>query len=273
MHDVGNILNNAFRGSLDDLRDQYLRLAELESQERDHVVAEANAAQAATQDAIAHPETLRAKDVLLAYQYATRFTYDVEHQSTRHFVELLSRLWRESETEIASWSWRSPSKSEFLRSVKCRLPSADFYTQVNLLCDELFGVPIPSASDDSLHTWSDRARLTEPGWSWRYDNQVKEEQARWFSSQKRIDAIESKRADHRAKAARCIDEIAPIFPELHPAKSRLQELKGQELWLSGHCLAINRAADALAQNVQLKHLLLEEAHEMSAVFKAATRGL
>lgn len=273
MHDVGKILSSAFRGSLDELREQYLHLSGLESQERDRVVAEANSALAATQSKISHSDTLRAKDVLLAYQYATRFVYDVESQSKRHFVEVLARLWRGNEADILSWSWQPPSKSEFFRSVQERLPSVDFYTQVNILCDELFGVPMPSASDSSLRDWSDRAKLTEPGWSWRYENQLKEEQARWFSSQKRIGVIEAQWGEHKAKAARCIDEIAPLFAELHPAKSRLQELKGEELWLSGHCFAINRAAEALGQGVQLKHLLLEEAHDMGNVFRAATRGL
>lgn len=273
MHDVGNILSGAFRSSLDELREQYLHLAGLESQERDRLVVEAYAALLATQEAIDHPETHRAKDVLLTYQYITRFIYDVEPQSTRHFVDVLTRLWRGNESDISHWRWQPPPRSEFLTSVHERLPNVDFYTQVGLLCDELFGVPMPSASDSSLQGWSGRARLAESGWSWRYENQVKEERSRWFFSKKRIRAIESQWANHRAKAARCIEEIAPIFPEMHLAKSRLQELKGKELWLSGHCLAIKRAAEALDQGVQLRHLLLEEAHDMGNVFKAATRGL
>lgn len=273
MHDVRDILSRVFRSSLDDLREQYSYLEELDSFERDRVVAEANHALAAIQSAISHPDTLRAKDILVTYQYVTRFIYDVDPQSKRHFVESLNRLSRDDDADVSAWNWRSPSKAEFLARVARRILRADFYTQVNLLCDELFGLPIPSASDGSLRDWSARARLTEPDWSWRYENQIREEKARWFSSQKRLSAIESQWADHRAKAAQCMEELASDFPDLPIAKSRLQDLKGKQLWLSGRCTAINRAADALRQGVQLKHLLVEEARGMERIIKAASRGL
>lgn len=273
MHDVGAILGSAFRGTLDELREQYQRLEALEPQARDRVIADANASLVAVKDAISAPETSKAKDVLLAYQFITRFGYDVDAKSQRHFVDALRRLWRGQKNEIAHWNWQAPSRDEFFSAVRSRLPSVDFYTQVNLLCDELFGISLPSSTENSLLDWSKRVGLSEAGWGWSYDNQIKEEQGRWFTSQKRIIAIEAKRTEHRAKSAQCTSEIAPIFSDLYPAKSRLEDLKQQELWLSGQCLAMNRAAEALLQGVQLKHLLLEEAHDLGKAFNAATRGL
>jgi hypothetical protein len=274
MQEPRTILSNAFRGSLDDLREQYERLAALEPEARAHLVTDTNAKVAVVQDAITHPDTQRAKDVLLSYQYTTRFVYDVDPKSKRHFVDVLSRsLWQGHESEIANWNWHSPNKEEFLCAVQTRLPSADFYTQVNLLCNELFGLSLPSAPETSFAEWSKMVSLNEAGWAWRYDNQVKEEKARWFSSQKRVNAIEAQRAEHRVKASRCVDQIRPIFSELNPAKSKLEDLKSKELWLSIHCTSLNKAFDAMQQGVQLKHLLLEEAHGLDKAFKAATRGL
>ena len=91
MQEYRTILSNAFRGSLDDLREQYLRLAALEPEARARLVADTNAEVTAVQDAINHPDTRRAKDVLLSYQYATRFSYDADSKSKRHFVDVLSR--------------------------------------------------------------------------------------------------------------------------------------------------------------------------------------
>ena len=131
---------------------------------------------------------------------------------------------------------------------------------MNFLCNELFGLPLPSTPETSLDDWAHKAQLVESRWAWQYDNEIAAEQASWFPSKKRLDALRVRRASHAAKAARCVDQIAPIFPELNPAKLRLEEIKSKELWVNIRCLSLNRAAEALHQGLQLKNLLLEEAH-------------
>lgn len=273
MHDVANILSSVFRSSIDDLRQHYSWLARLEPKEREIAVARAAEALASTREAIADPSTLLAKDVLLVYQYITRFIYDVETRSKEHFIGSLTRLGSSDDLDLAAWRWTVPSRAVFLSCVQSRLAGVDFYSQVNLLCDELFGVPVPSATDLSVHSWADRARLLEVHWAWSYENKIRDEKARWFSSQKSISAIQSQWAEHRSKAARCIEEISPIFHEIPSATSRLQDLKAKELQLSVQCSSMERAADALREGLALEHLVLKEAHEMRRVSRAVTKGL
>ena len=274
MQEPRMILSDALRGSLNDLREQYQCLVALDPAARASFVADANSQLVTVNSTISHPDTQRAKDVLLSYQYATRFIYDIDSKSKRHFVDILSQsLWRNHESDIANWIWHTPIEQDFHCAIKTRLPSVDFYTQVNLLCDEVFGISLPSTPETSLAEWSQSARLTEASWAWRYDNQVKEEQARWLSSQKRVNVIETQRAQHRVKASQCIDQISRIFSELNPAKSMLQDLKSKELWLSIRCSSLNQASNAIQRGLQLDHLLLEEANKLERTFKSATQGL
>ena len=271
MHDPETILRSAFHGSLNDLREQYELLEQLEPSVRSRIVEDANSELFMIENSIADAETEKAKIVLLEYQYITRIEYDIE-KSKRHFIEKIGCLWKGNENDFSDWSWNLPPKQEFISTIASRLQNVDFYTQTNLLTDQIYGLSFPSVDEDLLN-WSKRVDLDESDWSWRYDNLIKEEQGRWFTSHKRIAEIEAERINHRKKSIQCINEISPIFASIYSAKTRLEELKGRELWLSVRCSAINRAAEALDQGVQLKHLLLEEAHGLDNVFKAVTRGM
>jgi hypothetical protein len=63
-----------------------------------------------------------------------------------------------------------------------------------------------------------------------------------------------------------VESLSPLFPGLGEAGAMLERLKSENLSLSVHCDALNRAYEALKQGVQLKHLLLEEGHELGKMF-------
>ena len=84
------ILSNAIRGSLDDLQANYQYLAAMDPADRDKVLVDVNVELESVRDAINHPETQKAKNVLLFYQYTTRFSYDVDVKSRSHFLDLVT---------------------------------------------------------------------------------------------------------------------------------------------------------------------------------------
>lgn len=282
MHDELSLLTGTFRDSLYELRYHYEHLNGLSTTERNRIVSEANELLESTKAAILHEDTTSAKQSLLRFQYFTRLGFDLcgfdargnpEDRSRRYFVEQLSSLFTKQKPSIEAWRWRTPSLSEFSALVWPNLSGVDFYTQASLLCNQIYGLPIPSKNDITIASWAKRACLTEESWAWRYENQIKDERARWFPSKKRIRAIEHCRELHRAQTMGCLKELEPIFLALAPAMERIETLKSQELKLSVQCNSINRAANAIAQGIQLKHLLLEEGYEMDKIFRAVTRGL
>lgn len=72
---------------------------------------------------------------------------------------------------------------------------------------------------------------------------------------------------HRKDIIRCVESLSPLFPGLGEAGAMLERLKSESLSLSVYCDALNRVYEALKQGVQLKHLLLEEEHELGKVVR------
>lgn len=284
-----SILNSIFRSSLTKLQDYYEQLSRLSVAERDRVVLEANASLASINAAILHDDTTKAKKVLLQFKYLTRLAFCLpdgfddwlipKYYSRTRFVEQLMSFrsapnpkhdWDKIDWKISGWSHgEAPSQSEFTDLIWPHFLNDKFSSQADLLCDELFGLPFPSQSE-SITEWMERAELVENAWAKCYAGWIIAEKARWFPSKKKLQAIELLREKHRAQIVACLKELEPIFPALWPSKERIETLKTQEpkIWL--HCNYINRVSAAIMQGVQLKHLLLEDAHN-SAKIKLAFR--
>jgi len=71
---------------------------------------------------------------------------------------------------------------------------------------------------------------------------------------------------HRKDIIKCVESLSPLFPGLGEAGAILERLKSKSLSLSVRCDVLNRAYEVLNQGVQLKHLLLEEGHELGKMF-------
>ncbi len=213
-----------------------------------------------------------AKRVLLKFQYASRIIYAVDESSRRHFDDRFKWEKCEEWKEIGSWRFMPPSEFDFVRVMLSWSTTVDFYTQVNEFCSEIFGLPIP-ADAEGFDEYARRAGIDEASWCWRYDNAAKAEETRWFTSGRKLAEIEQHRIGHRARAERCSIYLAKIHPLIRPASDLLKGLKRSELEISPRLQAAERANEALLQNVQLKHLLLEEGSNLSGAYSEITRGL
>lgn len=147
-----------------------------------------------------------------------------------------------------------------------RLAKNDFYTQVRFLCDQVYGVRLPSVSETSVESWAKNAGLSEDSWAWQYKSLLEKEHSRWFTSKKRMAKIQCMWESHRKDIIKCVESLSPLFPGLGEAGAILERLKSESLSLSVRCDVLNRAYEALNQGVQLKHLLLEEGHELGKMF-------
>lgn len=281
MHNLTSILNDACLDCLNDLKDYYEYLSSLSIAERDRVVHESNKSLESIWAAILHEDTTKAKKHLLHFQYITLLKYNPGgFSNNRHrddFIERLISICPDQQRLFKGWLWQAPSLSEFAELVYPNLLKVDFYKQAELLCGINYGggfnLPFPKKADETFNSWSKYSGLLEESWSWEYENQIKEEEAKWFPSKTKIRNIERAWVSHRDKAEACLKDLEPIFPGLFASKERVSTLRYQERKLSIQCSSMNQVLDAIKNGVQLKHLLLEERYAYEKLFRNFARGL
>lgn len=266
-----NLLRSVFSGSLEDLRQQYAILSAQSAEERERFVACANGHLAKVQQEIAGEQTDSAKRLALKFLFITRVQCKSEglddrglpsERNYQYLVEQVVGLDKGEKHEIESWQCQRPAEAQFIDTISTRLAKNDFYTQVRFLCDQVYGVRLPSVSETSVESWAKNAGLSEEAWAWQYKSLLEKEHSRWFSSRTRIAEIQCMWESHRKDIIKCLESLSPLCPGLGEAGAMLERLKSESLSLSVHCDALNRAYEALKQGVQLKHLLLEEEHEL-----------
>jgi hypothetical protein len=270
MHDVESILKGAFTQGLADLQQTYWRLIRLDPGARTQIVTAANVALAEVQAIIALPETVQARNVLLQFQFLTRFSFGSGRE--REFVEPLGRCCPSKKYEILRWAQIRPTHSEFTSVALEYLACAGLWNQTQALCNEKHGVKFP-LEGESFDSWVSRVGIvTQPGKSW-CDTAIARERQRWFTSTKRIAELEQQQLAQDSHEAAYAEQLRPLFPHLSASKLKLEALGVRESDLSIECETLNKVANAISQGVQLKHLLLEEAAELDQFYRAATRGL
>lgn len=275
MYSVSSILRSAFRDSLEELRDQYTMLSGQSPEERERFVASINDHLGKVRLEIASERTDSAKRLMLKFLFITRVlckSEGVDHRglpSEMNYHNLVARAVRLSEDEkgeIESWRWWRPTETQFMDTLWAQLSKKEFDTQVRFLCDQVYGLRLPSGPETSINSWAKSVGLSEESWAWQYRTLLEKEHSRWFTSSTRIEEIQRLWESHRKDSLKCMESLSPLFPALGEARTRLERLRSEELSLSVRCNALNRAYEALKQGVQLKHLLLEEGHEMGNVF-------
>ena len=272
MHDVKAIVRGAFHGLLEGVAEQYRLLEPMTPADREAYVQDLRLREAELKSKTKSAETQDAIRILLRFQYASRIIYRDDDRWRSHYSDSYKwEKWEEGK-EIASWHWSPPTEADFCRVMLSWSTKVDFYTLVNELCSEIFGLPIPGQSE-TFEEYLIRANIEEDSWRWRYDGELKKERGRWFTSNRKLAEIEAQRERHRARATQCSAFLGAFFLQIRPSSDLLQEIKRLELTSSSSLHAAERALGALRENVQLKHLLLEEGHQLSGTYSQITRGL
>lgn len=275
MDNTANLLHSVFSSSLEDLRQQYAILSAQSIEERERFVVCVNSKLAKVQQEIEGEQAASAKRLVLKFLFITRVQCKSEglgdcglpsERIYQYLVGQVVGLDRGEKHEVESWQCQRPTEAQFLDVISVRLAKNDFYTQVRFLCDQVYGVRLPSVSETSVESWAKSAGLSEEAWAWQYKSLLEKEHSRWFTSKKRIAEVEWMWQSHRKDIVKCMESLSPLFPGLGKAGAMLERLKLESLSLSVRCDALNRAYEALKQGVQLKHLLLEEGHELGKMF-------
>lgn len=264
------LLADALRSGINDVREQYLFLAALSPEQRTVAVADSGKTMDAIREEISGLDVTKAKRALLSYHFATVFIYLEDDRCVGQFVERLATIGKLAGSQVGEWKWSHPSESEFLRVSLDLLAQADFYDQVNMLVGSYSLIAMPSDSE-AFHAWIIRCGLTEAKWSWKYQQEVEREQRRWFRSGARLQSTLQAWEGHRVRARACIAKVEPFFLEIGPAVIKLQELKRRQLYHGGRHYSLTRAAEALEDGVQLKHLLLDEACGADETYRSLFR--
>ena len=275
MHDVRQILGGAFRGMLEEQAVIYRALEPLNEGQRDQIVESLRAESQKIQRSICSSESWNARNTLLKFQYASRIIYDVD-QSKDHMLKRFRWSMPVAATYTAhwsdGWSYASPTEEEFFQQLLEWLGTVDFYTQVKWLSDELYGLPIPHP-EEHFSTYLTRSKISEESWNWRYESQIEEENKRWFTSQRKIDEIRLRSADHLQKSKSCERYIQGFYRDISPALKHLDDLMHSELYVGPRLHAAERAYAALKDGVRLKHLLLEDSSDLGKAYSDITRHL
>ncbi len=272
MHDFSAIVLGAFQSRLKDLADEYGEMQMLSHLERDAYVRALQVQADEIELQIEGAGVCNAKSVLLKFQFASRIIYKRQGTGKNHFFDEYKWERWDVTKQISSWRWTSPSEQEFARVMLSWCEQVDFYTQVDELCSETFGLPIPRESE-SFSEYLQRSCVAEASWEWRYDSAEREERGRWFPSRKKLADIEDQRILQRRNANRCEAFLATIFSRIQPASDTLRSVQRSELSITSRLSAALRVQKALAENVQLKHLLLEEGVTLAGSYEQVTRGL
>ena len=288
MYDTKAIIQSAFSSSLSDLSSQYEILASLNSEDRNNYVSVANEYSLETEKMVNSDETKKAIVTLLQFQFLSRFKRKIHGDdnwrganghSMSHMVDSFKHVCNMARTKEGVWEkfnnfvYKTPSLEEFLRISFLGMAGADFYTQVEFVSNDLYGISFPSSSSMQFKDWISSARLSDEQWDWEYRNKIEEWNKRWFKSKSSLIEINKEWSERKENIISFLEEVRPIFSELHDCNQRLNSLKTRQLQSSIGLEAVNKAYAAITEGVKLKHLLLEEGHELAKAWNKIGRGL
>ena len=288
MYDAKSIIQSAFSSSLSDLASQYEILASLKPEERANYVAVANEYAQETENLISSENTKRAIKLLIYFQFLSRFKYKIHGGDTwrgangramRHMVDGFSHVcsMAKASDEILDafkgFVYETPSFDKFLKISLDGLHGADFYTQVEFVTNELYGVNFPVNETQDIDGWVASTRLSEENWDWEYKNKIEEWNRRWFKSKSTLVEIKKEWEKRKENLLGYLEDVKPIFSSLHGSNKLLNSLKTRQLQSSIGLEAVNKSYAAIKDGVKLKHLLLEEGHELQKAWNEIGRGL
>lgn len=288
MYDAKSIIQSAFSSSLSDLASQYEILASLKPEERANYVSVANEYSQETETLISSEKTKSAIKLLIYFQFLSRFKYKIHGgdnwrgangRAMQHMVDGFSHVcsMAKASDEILNtfkgFAYETPNFEKFLEISLQGLHDAYFFTQVEFVTNELYGVKFPVNEAQDINGWVSSARLSEQNWDWEYKNRIAEWNRRWFKSKSTMIEIKKEWVDRKENLLLYLNEIEPIFSSLYVSNKLLKSLKIRQLQSSLGLEAVNKSYAAINDGVKLKHLLLEEGHELQKAWNEIGGGL
>ncbi len=284
-----NIVRSAFSGSLQDIASQYEILASMSQAKREKHVIEANKQHAEIEALINSDRTKQSIDVLLYFQYLARFKFKLRGGSSYYggknyhamshmidnFVHVCNMAKVDDEVleRFRSFINTTPPWNIFYEVSYGGLINCDFYTKVNFVSNTLYGVSLPNSKTQDISSWISSSGLSENAWDWEYKNEVEAWNKHWFKSKKTLRTIQNEWKERKTDITNFITEVSAVFPKLYDSNCYLDRLIEKQLQGNVDLVAMNKAYVALKEGVKLKHLLLEEGHELARAWNNMIRGL
>ncbi len=278
MDDLKNILISSFSNSAEEMRMQYEYLQDKSQEERETIVNQANRELTSVKNDINSTKTKNNIRVLLKYQYETRFVlvkykYELapnvfeEDQSKRYFIEqILNKPYYSSENPISSFFHEVPDEKTFIELIIQELKQKDFYSTINIVCNDLYGISFPSNRGLGFNNWLECSGLLEESWDWKYKECINKWSNSWFKPNNKIKKAKQLWSIQKERSEDCLQYIQSNFNEIADAEEWLSSLKKSEVRLNVSVSNINKVYSALNEGTKLKHLLLEEGIEAAKVF-------
>jgi hypothetical protein len=288
MFEARAIIKSAFSSSLGNLASQYEVLTAMTPASREEYYSYANEYFEETEKLINSDKTNSAITLLLQFQYLSRFKHKLlggdnwqgaNGRSMRHMVDCFSHVCimakapAEVLEQFKKFVYETPSFDQFCKVSFQGLFNVDFYTRVEFVTNELYGIRFPFNEEQEIGGWVASAGLLEENWGWEYENKIDDWNRRWFKSKTSRREIEKEREERRKEVSCFLITASSFYSILNSSNQWLRSLKSRELESSIRVRAINTAYKAIHEGVKLKHLLLEEGHELAKACGEITRGL
>lgn len=282
MNDPLKLVRLSFSSSIGSLSGWYDLLSGLTPDERVTLMEALKAEEKSIKDKIQSPEIQSDIVTQALYMYFWRLKYKLNEPDCflRHgFEHLVHKLEKEksfnnefshfyygSNTESSNKS----SKERFLKLIMDINECVDFSTIVDFVVCTCFQ---QRSRKITIEEWFEEKFIYTCEDDYEYQQQLEEAQNKWFNKEKAIKNVQAKFLEKWKINQKAKIEINQIFPNYLQSGKRLEDLVVRERQNFLNLYYAEDAYKALNENVQKKHMLMEEGLKSMKIYSQLSKGL